>query len=397
MKEDIYIPNGESQHDRVRRPELIRLARTQEAYCASIYLPVAQTGAHVDLKQLQTRLGKAIAEMTRQLEVLGLRMPDIREYVLRLERMRQDKDFLMDQNTGLAIFLHRQAHVVFKVPIAFREQVYVADHFYLLPLIPVLPHNGTFFVLRLGMRNVQLYKGGPDHLKQINTGKLLPESFEAVTGTDFKDTSNQHHTTGPGKVAHVHGHGEGKDDRKAEILKYFRAVDAGVVRILHNETAPMLVACLDQHFPLYATANTYHGLYNAHIGGNPRDVDVRELLEKARQVLEAYFQAPLLRSKAQFAELAGTGRTSSAIGEIVRAAFRGQVATMFVDPEMDCYGVFDQLNASLIIDSEKIPGNASILNLAAAETLLRQGDVFALPAAQMPVPNSAANAIYRYA
>ncbi len=48
-----------------------------------------------------------------------------------------------------------------------------------------------------------------------------------------------------------HGQGSGKDDRQKELEKYFRSLDQVVNTLFGEEKAPLILACVDPHFPIY--------------------------------------------------------------------------------------------------------------------------------------------------
>src|SRR5690606_8493758 len=64
---------------------------------------------------------------------------------------------------------------------------------------------------------------------------------------------------------------------------------------------------------------------------------------------------------------------------LLRDAIAGRVDCLFLAPDASVWGYFDEAFQVLRIDEEPGPENEDILNRLAIETLIRSGDVFALP------------------
>src|SRR5690606_14206664 len=64
---------------------------------------------------------------------------------------------------------------------------------------------------------------------------------------------------------------------------------------------------------------------------------------------------------------------------LMREAIAGRVECVFLAPDANVWGVFDEEYQVLRIDPEPGPENEDLLNRLAVETLIRSGDVFTLP------------------
>jgi hypothetical protein len=80
----------------------------------------------------------------------------------------------------------------------------------------------------------------------------------------------------------------------------------------------------------------------------------------------------------------------------VKAAKFGQVETLFVSLGVQKWGRYDAQNNQVIVESGPNPENEDLLDLAAAETILNSGQVFAVPREKLPGKGDLA-AILRYA
>jgi hypothetical protein len=72
------------------------------------------------------------------------------------------------------------------------------------------------------------------------------------------------------------------------------------------------------------------------------------------------------------------------VNAAVKAAKFGQVETMFIPLNEQKWGRYDAENNEVILHSDPGPDSEDLLDLAAAETLLNSGEVFAVPRSQLP-------------
>lgn len=82
--------------------------------------------------------------------------------------------------------------------------------------------------------------------------------------------------------------------------------------------------------------------------------------------------------------------------DILKAAHRGQVDTLFVQSDVALWGTYDLDNNRLEAHHEQHPGDADLLDLAATQTILTDGTVYIVPPNEMP-DDAPIAAVYRYA
>merc|ERR1711974_335748 len=129
-----------------------------------------------------------------------------------------------------------------------------------------------------------------------------------------------------------HGQGGAESELKSELKRYFSAIDEGLMTILNeDQKPPMIVCCLNFHFPIYQDANTYQNLFPQHVSGNPADKDIFLMHEEAWKILQPYFDKTRQEKLDQLQQFIGTGKASSDIQEIIPAAVDGKIDTLFVE------------------------------------------------------------------
>ncbi len=192
-----------------------------------------------------------------------------------------------------------------------------------------------------------------------------------------------------------HGHGVVSEKDKEDILRFFQKVDRGLQDVLKDEQSPLVLAGVEYLLPIYAEANTYWHLLSQGVEGNPEVLSLEELHERAWTIVQPHFQEAQLEAIAQYEQLVGTEQASHDIRTIVPAAHYGRVDTLFVAVGQQHWGTFDPQTDTIDIHGEEEPGDEDLLDLAAVQTLLHGGKVYALEPAKVPdgVPLAA---VFRY-
>ncbi|MDZ7741124.1 MAG: hypothetical protein U5Q03_05075 [Bacteroidota bacterium] len=373
------------------------LADFHEPHCVSIFIPTHRAGQEVnqglDRKALKNELKKA----KNKLGNYKLAEKEIDACLQPATALLEEKDFWNYQSDGLAIFISKDFFEYFNLPVYFESFTYVSDHFYLKPLVPLFNEGGNFYILALSLHDVKLFEGKPYQIDEIVVDDLLPERLEEVVGFDYKQKYLQFREGQAGSEKTMfHGHGEGKDEKKEEVLKFFRAVNQGIMKVLHDKNAPLVIAAVDYLIPIYLEANEYKNVAKEHIKGNPEHTDAPLLYEKAMQILHTYFNSnkqekiesyerELSRKKAAFKE-----------EEVIQAAINGRVDTLFVRNRSSLWGNFEKESNSIRREDKSSLHAVDLLNLAAVETLLKGGEVYLLEEQEMPESSSKANAILRF-
>jgi hypothetical protein len=119
-----------------------------------------------------------------------------------------------------------------------------------------------------------------------------------------------------------------------------------------------------------------------------------ELRDRAWQLLEPAFRETRRRTAEHFGELAGTGKASSDVVEILPAARNGRVEALFLACDADLWGRLDPREK---VEVHKAPeeGDEDLLDAAALFSLRHGGTVYGLDRAEIPGGGDLA-AVFRY-
>lgn len=368
----------------------------------SIFLPTHERGP--ETKQDPIRLSNLLDEAQAALEGGGSgREAD--GILAPARALLKDEDFWQHQSRGLALFIGPDGMRRYRLPIELREKVVVSERFHVKPLLPLLTGDGRFHILALSQGRVRLFDASRDSIRAIDLHDV-PESLRDVVGYDWEEQSLQFHAAnrgtnagpgggaGPGVV--FHGQGSAKDDTKPEVRKYVQAVDRGIMGLLHDRSRPLVLAAVDYVAAMYRSVSKYPNIMQAIVEGNPDRSTPEDLRDRAWSIVEPQFQAVRDAATARYRELGGgnKGHTSDELETIVPAAFAGRVQTLFVARDVEQWGRYDPTTTKLLLHGKRGNGDDDLLDVAAAETLVRDGEIYALDAEDMP--GSPIAAIFRY-
>lgn len=373
------------------------MARVTRPSCISIFIPTHRAGKEVIEMIDQKNLKNQVKKVRSFLSLSRADKDTVDELLKPIEDLIEDNGFWKHQSDGLAIFRNHDQFIYFTIPVYFDTYFYVNDHFYLLPLLPYINDDDRFYLLALSLSGAKLFEGFPHRIDEFETRGILPEEPGEVLGYDFKEKNLQFRSgqTG-GTQALFHGHGGGKDEKKTETLKYFRAIHEGVMKILEERDVPMVLAAVDYLVPLYREVSDYKYLVQKFISGNPEHEDPVLLHEKARQILMGYFNRRRTEKVSAFEQALSEIRASYKPEEIIPAAINQRVDTLFVSKPSELWGIFDKETNEIMIRNEGDGQISSLLNLAAVHTILNNGSVYLMDSDKMPEPKSILNAIFRF-
>jgi hypothetical protein len=378
------------------------LLETQRGPCISLFMPTDRTG--IDGQQDQLRIRRLIREAESLLKSnTQLHAAQVEDLIAPLRELLNDQWFWRHVSDGLAIFRSSQFLRVLRLPISFHEQVVVSGHFLIKPLLPLLTYDGRFYILALSHNDVRLIISTHESASELPLPEQVPTSLADFLRGEQRENDLQSHSSASfgsmGKGGRhptiIHGQGVGIDTEKDDLLRFFQHIDRGLHVQLKDETAPLVLAGVEYLIPIYQQANTYPHLLEHGIAGNPDRLKAEALRRKARNLVEPILLQAKQEAFTHYRDLKGTGLTSSDTSEIVVAAYSGQVESLFVAQDGEQWGAFDAVAGTLQIHDQAQPGDEDLLDLAARQTLLHDGTVYALEQSEMP-DASPIVAVFRY-
>ncbi len=382
--------------DLLTRDDLKTLIEQQEGQCISVFMPTRR--AAPENQQNPIRFKNLLVEAERQLLGSGLRAVEVEKLLKPSQRLVNNRSFWQHQSDGLSVFISSQTFRHHRLPVNFEELVVVTDRFHVKPLLTLFTGAGRFFLLALSQNKVRLLQGTRYSISEVEL-EAVPKSIDQALKYDDPEKQLQFHTGTPGgtgeRAAMFHGHGVGTDDAKRNILRYFRQIDKRLHDLLKEEQMPLVLAGVEYLFPIYRQANTYPHLVDEGITGNPDELSAKELHSRVWSVVKPLFFKAQDQAVARYKQLGGTGLVSSDLKEIVPAAYHGRVESLFVSVGIQQWGTFDSDTSVVHLHPEAKPLDEDLLDLAAIQTLLHAGTVYAVKPEEVP-DGVVLAAVFRY-
>lgn len=384
-----------------KKSDFKKLAKIHKTHCVTIYIPTHRTNEAGDgMYKDKTNLKNQLKEASHQLAIWEMKEDAINEYLKPIAVLLEDDAFWRKQSDGLAIFYDGNEVLTYSIPKVFKEYTYVNTHLYLKPMADLVHGSGRHFIMALSLGDVQFYEATQNTITEVKIEDLVPQTLVEAVGGDFEDKHLQRRS-GQGEKGGAegmyHGHGEGADtEKKEEARKFFREIDKGIMKMLHDEDAPLVIACVDYLFPIYKEVNSYKYLEEKHVIGNYEHEDILALKERAWDIVKDEFEEAKEKAKEQVNALLNNGKASTNLEDIVPSAITGRAEILFIKENEEVWGKYLKEENKIDIEDVRRVGDTGLLNKAAVETINHGGIVYLVPEDEMPVKNTIVNAVYRY-
>jgi hypothetical protein len=380
----------------LKKEDLKTLLDKQDDHSISIFMPTYRGGS--ETRQNPIRFKNLLRRAEKHLRESGFSKPEVKELLAPGLELLPDDDFWQHQLDGLAVFLSGKGMYHYRVPLTLKELVVVTGGFHFKPLLPLLVGDGRFYMLALSQHHVRLLLCTRYTVDEIPL-EGVPRSLEEALQFDDFEKQLQFHSGSAGRsggrAAVFHGRGTGKEDSKENIRRYFQLVDDGLQRYLREEHVPLILAGVDYLLAIYRRENHYTHLLEDKITGNPEELSDEELQRRAAGIVVPLFSRAHRAALERYRELKNKNLTSSDLDTVVKAAYNGRVETLFVAVGVQQWGQFDPQKNEVQLHQTQNAASRDLLDLAAAQTLVKGGTVFAVKPEIVPDDGPIA-AIFRY-
>lgn len=393
-----YKPLTKEYTIMINKEEILELASIHKPLCVSIFIPTHRAGLETLDGTDKIALKNQIKHVRQQLENAHKSQEEIKAFLKPAVQLLENTEFWREQSDGLALFLTKEDFFKFSLPIRFNEFSYVSQEFYLKPIMPLFGEPATFYLLKLQMEEVKLFECSKHTIQEIIINDLVPSQLEDRVGYDYKEKGIQFRTgQGNGGNGTFHGHEDLSTEKKEELSRFFSAVDKGIHSVVHDDqNIPLLVACHDFHFPIFKNVSNYYSLHDQHISGDLHNSNVFLIHEKACEILKPYFDQDQQEKLKMLEDSLHTGKASLNLDEIIPAAVDGKIDTLFISPDFEIYGVYNQEEREVKKRDKKDSASVALLNLAAINVLEKGGEVYLLDEENLPEEMKGVGALYRY-
>jgi len=368
-------PIAENAADIVSMPELRELANARETPCVSLYFPLETAGA--DIGQNPAILRNLLREAQSRLGEWGLDESAIDTLLGPVTELLQDKEIWKQRSGGLAAFLCPGTTKLIRLAQAPNQRLDIGERFELAPLLPLAAESGAFYVLAVSLNAVRVLEAASGGFRRLEIPDL-PTDFESALGYEQYDADVQYHSASPGGQGKqppiVHGHGDSDEDRlKKDVLNYFhRIADRLLPKI--DRDAPIVLAAVSSHFPLWRQAFEGERLLQEGIEGNPELISDLELWQRAREeVVLPWLREQRRQRLEHIRELPDRTRIAHGYEDLTLAALHGRVDTLLIDPDARRWGAVDLEGGRVHVHDEAQPDDRDLAALILTETLAQGG------------------------
>jgi hypothetical protein len=315
-----------------------------------------------------------------------------------LQQLLHEEEVRAGSGTASVIF---RSHDVFRkfelrVPPSPTQACTVSDCFWIRPLLASLALPGNVYVLEVTKKAATLLACGLAGVAPVELPRGVPKTLDEAMGFDAPDHDLMNRSASGPSTGAMHGvqfgTGSGRETQHAHLGDFYRAVDRGVNELLRANQAPLVLAGVDEDGAIYRSINTYTNLLEPGIPGSPgAAIPPAQIQRQAHDI--ALFESQRRRAlqMAVAKERLAPARFSTDLDGILHAAVEGRVSDLYLDENGQRIGTFD----AKILGGSSNWHDEDLLNVAAVETLLRSGAVYALPTHLMP-SGSVAAAVLRY-
>ena len=329
-----------------------------------------------DPTQIQARLKNAIRDVENGLSSRGM---DARTATTLVEPLRVFAAQIAaegDWGIQLVMFKSRDTTRCFQVRELSKDFVTVGDRFQIRPLLPLMSRDQQFYLLALSQKHVRLFLCTWRTAKEIPLRALAPQNLNVWLNSRMPDHVLDNRASAGPSVGAMKGvmFGTSTDsDRHDEYLAhFFKEIDKGLHKVLASQILSLLLAGVESEIALYRKVNSYPHLLEPAVHGSPDGLSHGDMLARAVETVRHTFSAPLKKVLKDFKDFRDTNRVSFSIPEILKHTQEGRVSDLLL-----CQDVIRE-------DVEPGAADDDLLNLAALQTLLRRGQVFALKPSEMP-------------
>lgn len=363
-----------------------------EGPCISILQPVSLTAA----KPLH--LANAIRSVEQLLADRRIDTVRQRDLLDPLYEFEEHETELETEGKGFVVFRSPRVFRHFYIADAVQEFVTVADHFYILPLLPILGGEKIFYILTLSQKHIRLLRCSDGAPVEVALPPSIPRSLEDAMQTSRPDHVLDNRAWGGPSLGSMRGVMFGTStDREAKdeyLLHFYKEVDRGLKELLKSEEPLVVLVGVDYELALYHRVSSYPRLALGGVRGAPQSFKPGELYARAAEVADRAFAAPLDDALQAYEKL-GPERRSAEWREVVKASYGGRVAHLFLTEGVKHIGSFDLSTQTVAEHVPPLPEDEDLINAAAVETILHGGLVDIVPREKAP-DGTPVSALLRY-
>ncbi len=375
--------------------KLTALLQDDSQLCISLFMPMAVTGRDRTGNRLRF---KNLIHDAEELLRHSIDKKEVDELLRPLNELHDQEEAEVWQHPtpGLALFRSAKRFDAYSVRREMNEEVHVGNRYYLRPMLQLLQGDGGFYLLAVSQNLVRLFEGSREAIAERHPESLPSSLVEALNIDEWTSTLQYHsHSRGSRDEAMFHGQGAGDDDRKQELLQFFRRLNDALTEYLVGRSEPLLFAGVEHLFPIFREACTYRPLIGTPLAGNPDQMTAEQLHSGAWDLVAPHYLAELQAAKSRFANNSATDLGTTDLQVIIAAAQEGGVDTVLIKAQKSTWGEIDD-DGTVHMHKSHEEESVDLVDEAAFLTLTTGGEVWVVERDEFPADDAAAVALLRY-
>lgn len=376
--------------------EVVNLRKVQEILeshgpCITIVLPPYHPG---EPAQSRAALLKAnLQDASQQLAHRGFPKAAIADLLAPLEQLAHDTASLTGSHWGRAVFRSPDVFYQFQLTHAAKASSTVSGCFAIRRILPELWAPSLFYILAVTNKSVRLFRCNYERAEAVGLPPGVPTTLEEALELEPPDHDLENRSAIGTTTGSMHairfGTGSGREAEHAHLADFYKLVDRGIRKLVHEPGIPLLLAGVEEETDAYRDVSTYPNLVRAALRGSPNlSLQDAETVSQACSILRADEFRREAETLTRAKERSAPGHVSTDVDAILRAAFEGRVHQLYLGENAERSDVFER-------GSYRSWGKEDLLNLAAVETILHGGKAFEMPS-DMMVDGAGAFAIMRF-
>lgn len=349
--------------------------------CVSVYLATSPVSR--ESEKTRTELSNSVRDALETLASGGYESSTIEAIREHSDELIDDDEFWPYLSNSLAVFITPETIRTFRLPNALSAVAMASDRFFIKPLLRAFAFPQAGFVLAASQNAVRLVEVTPD-----------APAFDVAVADLPRDAASSVGKASLGGRS-PSGRIQGSEGQKVRLHQYSRAIDRAIRPVLSGQKLPLILAAAEPLASIYRSVNTYAGLAEATIEGNPETLSDADIAAAARTVLDGIYEKQLDEVRLEFDERSAQGRASSDLSDIARAATFGAVDTLLVDIDGIVPGVIDEQSGALTLGDVGTTSTYGVVDEIARRALASGARVIAVRSDDIPGGGPAA-ALLRY-
>ena len=317
----------------------------------------------------------------RKLKDEGISETDIAHLLEPLERLAEDPGLATGSHLGRALLRSSNEFRQFPLLDAMNSSLSVGETFDVRCLSRELARPPAFHILALTKKGVTLLRCSGLEAEVVSLPPAVPATLVDFLDLDAPDHNLENRSAAGASVGAMcgvrFGTGSARERQHSHLSDYYKMVDRGLQQSPVTGT-PLLLAGVAEDLGIYRGVATHPNLFAQGLTGSP-DV-ARErigLLKQGYAILHAERAERLRAALITEMERCGPSRFSTNIDAILTAAFEGRIRELYLDENAKNVGICKR-------DGYRSRGEEDLMNLAAVQTIIHDGQYYELPGQMAP-------------